>query len=118
MKKSLLFYLIRLAYFVPCHRKPERCLTIAGKPMPICARCFSILLGYFFIPILLTFPSIPIWVAFVCQIPMLIDGITQKLRWRVSNNLLRVSTGILSGFGLSILVVSGGRIIVKLIESP
>lgn len=112
--ESLRKFLLHIAYVVPCHRKPDRCLTIRGKPMPICARCFSILMGYLFIPILFSIPTIPIWYSIILQIPMLIDGITQYLKWRNSNNYLRVTTGLMSGLGLSIFVVSGTRIIVSI----
>jgi uncharacterized membrane protein len=90
--------------YIPCHRKPERCFHINGKPMPICSRCLSILIGYIFIPILF-FWNIPFWIGICCQIPMLMDGITQLKGWRKSNNVLRAITGLLSGFGLSVCIV-------------
>ncbi|WP_124728776.1 DUF2085 domain-containing protein [Staphylospora marina] len=94
---------------VPCHRRPDRCLHFRGKPMPICARCLSMLLGYLFILPLLFLPTLPWWWGLLLQIPMLIDGFTQKWGWRESTNVLRVVTGLLSGLGLSILVVWGAR---------
>jgi uncharacterized membrane protein len=96
---------------VPCHRKPERCLHIKGKPMPICARCFSILIGYLFIP-LLFFAAIPFWIGVLLQIPMLIDGFTQRKGLRTSNNTLRSITGLISGFGLSVGIVEAVRFLV------
>lgn len=103
---------VQLAYLVPCHRKPTRCLHIHGKPMLICARCFSILLGYSFVPILLLIPiSIPWWVGFIAQIPTMIDGFTQLWGWRESNNFFRVMTGLISGFGLSVLIVEALHVI-------
>jgi uncharacterized membrane protein len=96
----------KLAAFVPCHRRPDRSIHINGKPFPLCARCMSILLGYLFIPLLFFLPfSIAWWVGVLCQLPMLLDGGTQYFHWRESNNTLRMITGILSGFGLSVLVI-------------
>lgn len=96
----------RLVSFVPCHRRPDRSIHINGKPFPLCARCMSILLGYLFIPILFFLPfTIPWWIGGLCQIPMLVDGFTQYFQWRESTNFLRILTGGLSGFGLSIIVI-------------
>lgn len=104
--------MIKIVYsffnFVPCHRKIDRCLHIKGVPMPICARCFSILLGYLFIPLLFLF-YINFFIGIVLQIPMLIDGFTQLYGKRISNNYLRVITGLMSGFGISICIVSSVR---------
>ncbi|TCS95769.1 DUF2085 domain-containing protein [Hazenella coriacea] len=95
-----------LILMIPCHRKPNRCLHMKGKPLPICARCMSMLLGYLWIPILFLVPiELPWWVGVPLQLPMLIDGFTQLFKWRESTNLLRVITGSLSGLGLSIIIV-------------
>lgn len=97
---------------VPCHRKPERCYHIKGSPMPICSRCLSILLGYLFIPLIFLLPiDIPFYWGFICQIPMFIDGYTQLKKWRTSNNILRTITGLISGFGMSVLIVKGVKFI-------
>lgn len=90
---------------IPCHRKSERCININGKPMRICARCLSMLLGYLSIPLMFHFPM-PFWIGVFCQIPMIADGYTQMKKWRTSNNYLRVITGLISGIGLSICIVS------------
>jgi uncharacterized membrane protein len=102
---------------VPCHRKPERCFNMGGQPLPICARCTGILLGYLFIPaMLLITPPLPWAVGMLAQLPMLIDGGTQSLGLRLSNNGVRVVTGLLSGWGLSVIVVAGARGLVELIK--
>ncbi|TCP69048.1 DUF2085 domain-containing protein [Baia soyae] len=94
----------RLAYVVPCHRKASRCFHVNGKPMPICARCLSILVGYLWLPVFLLLPfPVPWWLGFLLQIPTLIDGVTQLVKFRESTNTLRCVTGLLSGIGMSIL---------------
>lgn len=36
------------ALFAPvCHQKAERCIHVAGTPLPVCARCLGIYLGAF-----------------------------------------------------------------------
>ena len=40
------------------------------------------------------------------QIPLLIDGFTQKWKWRSSSNLLRITTGVLSGNGMGLFISS------------
>ena len=92
-----------------CHRKPERSFFIKGHQFPVCARCtgfyisltiYFIYTYYFFVdynPILLIF-------AIILLIPAGIDGLTQFLKYRVSNNTLRFITGLLGGLGLGILI--------------
>jgi uncharacterized membrane protein len=105
---------LRLDYKkLPRNRKTERCFYINGKPMPICVRCVSILMGYTSIPFILLV-HIPFWVGILCQIPMIIDGYTQLLNWRTSNNILRLITGLVSGVGLSIGIISMDNFLVDL----
>ncbi|MED4779531.1 DUF2085 domain-containing protein [Brevibacillus choshinensis] len=99
--------LLTLSFF-PCHRMKERSFTFSGKQFPVCARCTGILLGFVFILVLLFIPwRIPFWIGILLNIPMVIDGYTQLKKWRQSNNSLRFFTGLVSGFGLSVFVVSG-----------
>jgi uncharacterized membrane protein len=93
-----------------CHQRPERCFTIQGIPMPICSRCFGFYLG------LLIGLLIPIfvWSLFVIDvntmflllilslIPISIDGLTQLLGLRISNNNLRFITGFIAGLFLGL----------------
>ncbi|MDQ1004785.1 putative membrane protein [Neobacillus niacini] len=101
---------------VPCHRMKSRSLTIKGYTLPICARCTGILLGYLFFP-LLFFLNLyfPLWLGIILNVPMVLDGWTQKKKVRMSNNTLRLSTGIVSGFGQSIIIVSLSQIILSIL---
>ncbi|MEJ8547950.1 DUF2085 domain-containing protein [Brevibacillus borstelensis] len=100
--------------FVPCHRMPSRSLIIRGKRLPLCARCTAILSGYTLLPLLLFVPfTIPWYAGVLLQVPMLVDGCTQYLQWRESNNVLRVVTGLLSGVGQSIFVVGVSRVLLE-----
>lgn len=106
-----------LVYIVPCHRIPERCLHIKGKPMPLCTRCFAILLGYLFVPFMLLFKGLPLYLPIALSIPMIIDGFTQKWNWRQSNNFLRFWTGLLFGIGQAIFISIVVWLIVEYINS-
>lgn len=89
----------------PCHRRTDRTIHIRGKAMPLCARCSAILLGYAFAPITVGFEiTSPIWFCVAICLPMLIDGFTQLWKWRESNNMIRVITGLMFGLGQSLFI--------------
>jgi uncharacterized membrane protein len=106
--------LMRLLDIVPCHRMKSRSITIKGYTLPLCARCTGILLGYFFFPFMLIAGlQFSLWIGLFFNIPMVVDGWTQKRKYRMSNNMLRLSTGIMSGFGQSILIVTGSDYVIS-----
>lgn len=88
-----------------CNQLPTRCLWILTSPMGLCARCFGIYLtmlvtGIFFIRFNLK--RIYWKIALLLMIPCIIDGSTQYLGHRLSNNGLRLSTGALAGIGIGL----------------
>ena len=92
-----------------CHRKPERSFFIKGHQFPVCARCTGFYISviiyficsyYFFVD----YNVYSIVLAIILLIPSAIDGLTQYFKFRVSNNALRLITGLLGGLGLSILI--------------
>ncbi|PQZ54708.1 hypothetical protein CQZ94_17480 [Bacillus sp. MYb209] len=94
---------------IPCHRIPKRSFHKLQKHIPLCARCTGMLIGFCMFPIyFLITPSftLPLMLFFFAQIPLLIDGFTQKWKWRNSTNLLRVTTGLLSGNGMGLFIAS------------
>lgn len=106
----------RITDIVPCHRMKSRSLTIKGYTLPLCARCTGILSGYLFFPFFFNLDlNFPLWLGIVLNLPMVIDGWTQKRKYRMSNNLLRLSTGIFSGLGQSILIVSISQMIISIL---
>ena len=94
---------------IPCHRKSDRSFLKLQKYIPLCTRCTGMLIGilmfpiYFYITLSFLFAII---LSFSAQIPLLIDGFTQKWKWRSSTNLLRVTTGVLSGNGMGLFISS------------
>ena len=92
-----------------CHRKPERSFFIKGHQFPVCARCtgFYISMFSYFVYAYCFFVNYNIYLlifAIMLLIPTILDGLTQLLEYRKSNNTLRFITGILGGTGLGILI--------------
>ncbi|MBR0471801.1 MAG: DUF2085 domain-containing protein [Methanosphaera sp.] len=92
-----------------CHRKPERSFFIRGHQFPVCARCtgfYITIIAYtifaYFVPIIYT-PQYVLFGIMLC-IPALVDGLTQLLNLRESNNGLRFFTGFFGGIGVMIIV--------------
>lgn len=90
-----------------CHGKPERCLWIKGTPFPLCTRCMGFYLALIIgldlgpVALLLIIPAsrIVLIIFSISIIPLAVDGWTQYLGWRRSNNTLRMITGLLAGLG-------------------
>nr|WP_319372383.1 DUF2085 domain-containing protein [uncultured Methanobacterium sp.] len=90
-----------------CHRIPERTFNIQGKYFPVCARCTGFYIGafsyfiyaYFFYVEYTVFLTI---LAILMIVPAFLDGFTQVMGTRISNNKLRLLTGLLGGVGLAI----------------
>ena len=92
-----------------CHRKPERSFFFILYQFPVCARCtgFYISLISYFIYAYFYFINYDIYLltfAVILLVPSAIDGTTQLLELRESNNNLRLITGLLGGLGLGIIV--------------
>jgi len=94
-------------YFI-CHRIPDRTFKVKNHYFPVCARCTGIYVAAFtyffivaFVPIIYNIGSIILGVLLI--IPTAIDGLSQLLYKRESNNKLRFLTGLFAGLGLAIL---------------
>lgn len=92
-----------------CHRKPERSFFIKGHQFPVCARCtgfYTTIIIYTIIAynIPITYTHRYVIFGIILCVPSVIDGITQLLKFRESNNMLRFFTGLIGGIGLMIIV--------------
>jgi uncharacterized membrane protein len=92
-----------------CHRIPQRTFKIKGRYFPVCARCTGFYIGAFSYFILAYFVYVEYTVylvilAILMIIPAFLDGFTQLMGSRMSNNNLRLLTGLVGGVGLAILV--------------
>ena len=91
-----------------CHRIPERTFNLRGYYFPVCSRCTGFYLAGFLYFILVYFIYVQytttlIVLAILMLIPAFLDGYTQYLGLRLSNNTLRFFTGLMGGLGLAIL---------------
>lgn len=92
-----------------CHRIPDRTFNIRGHYFPVCSRCTGFYLGafsyfiyvYFFY---VQYTIILIILAILMTIPTFLDGFTQLIGSRKSNNSIRLLTGILGGIGLGVII--------------
>jgi uncharacterized membrane protein len=85
-----------------CHQMPERSFFYKGYQFPVCARCTGVILGELITLILLLCSvKIDFTVAVALLIPMGIDWGLQFLKILESNNIKRLITGTLGGFGLT-----------------
>ena len=89
-----------------CHQIPERSFHYKNKQFPVCSRCTGVIIGATIYLIMFLIFNIPytfqyLLISFIIMVPLIIDGGTQYLQLRVSNNLLRFFTGLFFGIGLS-----------------
>jgi uncharacterized membrane protein len=88
--------LSHLAFY--CHRRPDRSFHLRGRPLPLCARCTGILVGYAAGP-LLFMGGLQLGLAALVGwcLPLVIDGTGQlQGRWE-STNVRRLITGLAFG---------------------
>ncbi|CAK7000580.1 DUF2085 domain-containing protein [Fusobacterium varium] len=98
-----------------CHSRPDRSFYFNGKQFPICARCTGVLLGWIIGIIYCILLEVPRgWVTVLILIPLMVDGGTQALGKRESNNILRCVTGILFGMGAIFIFLYFHRLMLKL----
>lgn len=88
-----------------CHGLPDRSLRWSGRPLPICARCTGLWIGYGLAATMVWFWMLPWWLSLWLVAPLIADGGTQALGWRTSNNTLRLVTGLMAGIGEIMFIV-------------
>ena len=105
-----------LTIFFGCHKKPERSFFINGRQLPVCARCTGILCGYFLGILISVLWKCPNWgLSLLLAVPMLVDGIIQRITTYLSNNPLRFITGILFGIATIFIIVNYHILIYKVV---
>ncbi len=97
----------RAALAIGCHGNPDRCLTVMGWQMPICARCTGLIAGnaggaLAFIAL----GSPTVLIAIACLLPLIADGLAQALTRYQSTPFRRLSSGLLGGFGQLMLILA------------
>jgi uncharacterized membrane protein len=100
-------FLYRIALFWHCHQRQDRSFLIRGRQVPLCARCTGILVGSLALPLYVSSVRWPVAVTLITAFGF--DSVSQLLRLRSSNNVLRFVTGV--GFSVAILglLVEGAK---------
>ncbi len=89
-----------------CHKKQDRGIKFLGIGNYLCSRCLGILIGgivalvLHYIGFHLSFK-----ISIILTMPLILDGFSQFLGVRNSNNSMRLLTGILFGISLNYLGV-------------
>ncbi|MGL4362434.1 MAG: DUF2085 domain-containing protein [Cellulosilyticaceae bacterium] len=89
-----------------CHQMPERSFFVKGYQMPVCARCCGVIVGYIIFLLTNKVYSLGMGMSFVCCGIMFIDWFVQYIQVLQSNNIRRVITGIIGGYGFISLVIN------------
>ncbi|WP_304237979.1 DUF2085 domain-containing protein [Jiulongibacter sediminis] len=87
-----------------CNGKPERAPHLGSFCFPLCWRCTALLVGYFLGSVLRFYwPLNMTWsTRFMLMLPLAFDGFfSYYTPWHRSNNVLRILTGLICGFGFS-----------------
>lgn len=87
-----------------CHQKKDRCFTIRNYMFPLCSRCFGILIGILITILFIVFAvRLSPLICLALLIPLILDGVTQSITKRSSNNYLRFTTGCMFSLGFILL---------------
>ena len=98
-----------LARALGCHGRTDRCFSLRGRPLPLCARCCGFVGGYVAAAAVLPFVSLPLTVAGTAAaatllVPAVLDGGFQALTAYRSTNRRRIATGAAAGAGQILLL--------------
>lgn len=106
-----IFWMEFCGKYARCHQMPERSFFLGSYQFPLCARCTGIMLGRVLAVLLFPFVLLPLRTAHLVlpllMLPLPIDGLTQRFTKYESNNLKRVTTGILWGYSTVTLILTG-----------
>lgn len=112
MKLKIWIKLMNIGSRLGCHQMPERSFFYKGYQFPVCARSTGLIIGYL-LGVLIYFLKVLNWkIAIILCIPLVLDGGSQYLNWRISNQVLRLITGILCGIGIMFLEIWGMKLLI------
>ena len=95
-----------------CQRNPERALSILGQPLPVCARCSGIYLGFGLGALFLRPRLEPRWLrlwVIAASVLMLLDVFSEVFALRPAWAPLRVLSGALLSYPVSAALVHAAR---------
>ena len=89
-----------------CHQKAHRSFQYKGKQWFLCARCSGIFIAQIFLIVPLYLLDIHFgFYTLIFAIPLIIDGTVQRFTRYESNNIKRLITGLLGGYGFGIAII-------------
>ncbi len=83
--------------FIHCHRLSSRSFFVKNRQFHVCARCTGLITGYIISPLLLLVSDYASKIFIFSCTTLALDGLTQLMGWRESNNKLRFITGLTTG---------------------
>ena len=95
--------------YFKCHRLSSRSFFIRNRQFHVCARCTGLISGYLISPVFLLILEPAYKAFFFFCAALIMDGVSQLLKWRESNNSLRFITGL--GTGATLLAFIAGIIV-------
>ncbi len=95
-----------------CHQRADRSFFIKGYQFPVCARCTGVILASAFAMIIFFIYPLNAGVCLVLSFLMFLDWFVQRIGVRESNNIRRLITGLLGGYGFMTLQMYGYRFLV------
>ena len=98
--KELVKTLYKIGEASGCHRLPERSFFSNGHQFPVCARCTGVAIGQLSAIIFNAMKTIPLLISIAMLGIMGADWGIQEIGLKKSNNIRRLITGFLGGFGL------------------
>ena len=99
-----------------CHRLPERSFFFKGHQFPVCARCTGVAIGQLSAIIINAMKSVPLFASIAMLSIMGADWGIQEIGIKKSNNIRRLITGFLGGFGLFSIYAYIFKMIIKVIR--
>lgn len=98
-----------------CHQRADRSFFIKGYQFPVCARCTGVILASVFAMIIFFIYPLSAGVSLVLSFVMFLDWFVQRTGIRESNNIRRLVTGLLGGYGFMTLQMYGYRFLLSLV---
>lgn len=98
--KRWIFLMHIFSEYWGCHQMPERSFFLRGYQFPVCSRCTGMIFGESIsIITLILGVRMHVLSSLVIMIPMILDGVLQLITNYCSNNIKRVVTGLMFGYG-------------------
>ena len=96
------FKLMQIGEKLGCHQMESRSFSFRGYQFPVCARCTGVILGQISAIIsIICGLRLPVYLALIFMAVMALDWGIQYIKICESNNIRRLISGTLCGFGLT-----------------